>query len=264
MPPDQPTTTRSAAPSELFSLDGKVALVTGGGQGIGREIARCLRAAGASIVIGEIADDRAKTAADELGGMALSLDVTDPRSVAAATAHIVEHHGRIDILVNNAGIAHNVASEDESDEGWRQVMAVNLDGLFWCCRDVGRVMLRQGGGSIVNIASMSGLISNHPQPQAAYNASKAAVIMLTKSLAGEWAQRGVRVNSISPAYVATALLEQVQEQQPNWVEVWMGSTPMGRPAQPAEIGPAALYLASDASSYVTGSNLVVDGGYTVW
>jgi NAD(P)-dependent dehydrogenase (short-subunit alcohol dehydrogenase family) len=142
-------------------------------------------------------------------------------------------------------------------------MSVNLDGVFWCCRALGRAMLEQGSGAIVNIASMSGVVSNHPQPQAAYNASKAGVITLTKSLAGEWASRGVRVNAVSPGYIRTPLTEQGMA-MPEWADVWLASTPMGRLAEPEEIAPAVVYLASDASSYATGTNLVIDGGYTSW
>ncbi len=135
--------------------------------------------------------------------------------------------------------------------------------MFYCCREFGKVMLAQGRGSIINTASMSGIISNTPQPQSAYNASKAGVILLTKSLAGEWAQRGVRVNSISPGYVATEMTKRGMENEP-WRKEWLHFTPMNRVGEPAEIASAVLFLASDASSYFTGSNLVVDGGYTCW
>jgi NAD(P)-dependent dehydrogenase (short-subunit alcohol dehydrogenase family) len=142
-------------------------------------------------------------------------------------------------------------------------MSVNLDGVFYCCREVGRAMLERGSGAIVNIASMSGVISNHPQPQSAYNASKAGVIMLTKSLAGEWAGRGVRVNAVSPGYIRTPMTEIGLANQ-EWADVWISSTPIGRLAEPEEIAPAVLYLASDASSFATGTNLLIDGGYTSW
>ena len=133
--------------------------------------------------------------------------MTDPASVRNLVETVLDEHGGIDVLVNNAGIVHNIPSEEVPDEEWLAVISVNLNGVFWCCREVGKVMLERGSGSIVNIASMSGIISNHPQPQSAYNASKAAVITLTKSLAGEWAGRGVRVNSVSPGYIRTPLTE---------------------------------------------------------
>ncbi len=244
-------------------LDGRVALVTGAGQGIGREVARILAGAGAQVVVADRNRDTGAAAADELGGAFVELDVTESVAVRSAVDSIVAEHGRIDILVNNAGIVRNSPAESTSDEDWRDVFRVNVDGLFWCCREVGRAMLEAGRGSIVNIASMSGLVVNRPQPQAAYNASKAAVVMLTKSLAAEWASRGVRVNAIAPGYVATELTLKGMS-NPEWREAWLHSTPMGRVAQPSEIAPAALYLASDASSFVTGSVLVIDGGYTAW
>jgi NAD(P)-dependent dehydrogenase (short-subunit alcohol dehydrogenase family) len=176
---------------------------------------------------------------------------------------VLSNRGKLDVFVNNAGIAHNVPAEEMTDEEWRRMLSINLDGVFWCCREAGRAMLERGSGSIVNIASMSGIVSNHPQPQAHYNTAKAGVIMLTKSLAGEWASRGVRVNSISPGYVRTPITELGMSKE-EWSSVWLSSTPMGRLAEPREIAPAVVYLASDASSYATGTNLVVDGGYTSW
>ncbi len=246
-----------------FSLEGKVAIITGGGQSLGLEISRALHAAGAEVVIAEINDETGPDAAEELGGTFVKTDVTDPQSARELVRAVLDAHGRIDILVNNAGVVHNIPSEEVPDEEWRKVMSVNLDGVFWCCREVGKAMLERGSGAIVNIASMSGIVSNHPQPQAAYNASKAGVITLTKSLAGEWASRGVRVNCVSPGYIRTPLTE-LGMSKSEWAEVWLSSTPMGRLAEPHEIAPAVLYLASDAASYATGANLVVDGGYTSW
>ncbi len=246
-----------------FSLQDRVAVVTGGGGGIGLEIGRALRAAGAAVVAAEINAESGRAAAEKLEGDFVQTDVTDPHSVREMVRAVLAGHGKIDVFVNNAGIAHNVPAEEMSDEEWRRMLSINLDGVFWCCREAGRAMLERGSGAIVNIASMSGMVSNHPQPQAHYNASKAGVIMLTKSLAGEWASRGVRVNSISPGYVRTPLTE-LGMSNPEWRDVWLSSTPMGRIAEPREIAPAVVFLASDASSYATGTNLVVDGGYTSW
>jgi NAD(P)-dependent dehydrogenase (short-subunit alcohol dehydrogenase family) len=246
-----------------FSLRGRVAVVTGGGQSLGLAISRALHRAGAEVVIAEVNERTGPDAAEELEGTFVHTDVTDPASVRDMVEMVLEDHSRIDILVNNAGIVHNIPSEEVPDEEWLAVISVNLNGVFWCCREVGEAMLERGSGSIVNIASMSGIISNHPQPQAAYNASKAAVITLTKSLAGEWASRGVRVNSVSPGYIRTPLTE-LGMSKSEWSEVWLSSTPMGRLAEPQEIAPAVLYLASDAASFATGTNLVVDGGYTSW
>ena len=246
-----------------FSLRDRVAVVTGGGQSLGLAISRALRDAGARVVIAEVNDETGPDAAEELGGTFVHTDVTDPGSVRDMVETVMGEHGRVDVLVNNAGIVHNIPSEEVPDEEWLSVISVNLNGVFWCCREVGRAMLERGSGSIVNIASMSGIVSNHPQPQSAYNASKAAVITLTRSLAGEWAPRGVRVNSVSPGYIRTPLTE-LGMSKTEWSDVWLSQTPMGRLAEPEEIAPAVVYLASDAASFATGTNLVVDGGYTSW
>ena len=164
---------------------------------------------------------------------------------------------------NNAGIVKWCEAEKVSEEDWRNVLDVNLNGLFFCCQEVGRHMIERGGGSIINIASMSGAIVNRPQPQASYNASKAAVIHLTRSLACEWAPYGVRVNAIAPGYMATDMAKPFFD-DPKYGGVWIPWTPMNRPGEPEELGPAAIFLASDASSFMTGATLFVDGGYTCW
>jgi NAD(P)-dependent dehydrogenase (short-subunit alcohol dehydrogenase family) len=251
-----------------FDLSGRKAIITGGGRGIGLEIARVLARAGADIAIAEINADQAENAAREiraLGRAALPV-VTDVRasvSVNAMAEQVISQFGHVDILVNNAGVVVNVPTEDMTDEDWQQVLDVNLNGVFYCCRAVGRHMLGRQSGAIVNIGSMSGVISNMPQPQSAYNASKAAVIHLTKSLAGEWADRNVRVNSVSPGYIGTEMTRRGMS-NPDRFKYWMEMTPMKRVGEPVEIANAVWYLASDASTFATGTNLVIDGGYTSW
>lgn len=251
-------------PEPSWSLDGKTAVVTGAAQGIGKAIAARLSRAGAHVVVTDLDDILGPATADEIGGEFVRLDVTDSAAVDAVVADLTGRLGRLDIWVNNAGIAVNAAAEEMTDDQWRRVMTVNLDAVFYCSRAVGRHMLAQGAGAIVNIASMSGSIANHPQPQCGYNTSKAGVIMLTKSLAAEWAPRGVRVNSVSPGYTRTAILDQVLAIRQDWAQVWFDRTPMGRPAEVEEVAAVVHFLASDAASFVTGSDYTVDGGYTAW
>lgn len=254
--------------TNAFDLAGRTALVTGAGRGIGFEIARTLAGAGADIVVAEYDAASGENAVTELTGKGHSaffvqVDVRDPKSVRTMTEQVYSQVEAVDILVNNAGIARNTPAEDTSDDEWTEVMSVNLNGVFWCCREVGQKMLARGRGNIVNIASMSGMIVNKPQPQAAYNASKAGVILLTKSLAAEWAGRGLRVNSVSPGYIGTEMTKLGMENEA-WKQEWLESTPLGRVGEPTDVAHAVWYLASDAAKFATGTNLVVDGGYTSW
>ncbi len=255
--------------SNLFGLTGHVAIVTGGGQGIGREIVRTLARAGASISVAELNPKTAEEAAKEVkeigcDSLAVQTNVREPESVEAMVKRTLDKFGQIDILVNNAGIALNVPSETATIEEWNRILGVNLFGVIWCCTAVGRHMLERKKGAIVNIASMSGSIVNKPQPQAGYNVAKAGVIMLTKSLAAEWATRGVRVNSVSPGYIGTELLNKGLKEFPEWGKVWFEMTPMGHLGTPTDVAHAVWYLASDAAAYATGTDLIVDGGYTCW
>ncbi len=255
---------------EKLKLDGRVAVVTGGGQGIGAACARALGEAGAKVIVAELLPDRAHSVAGALtaigiDAIGLPLDVTRSADVDALAAKVVTDHGRVDVLVNNAGVAKSdVRAEDTSDEHWRFHMDVNVDGLFWCCRAFGRQMLAQRKGAIVNIGSMSGFIVNKPQPQAFYNASKAAVHHLTRSLAAEWGARGVRVNAVAPTYIETPLTSFGIQENPEMYKVWLDMTPMGRVGQPDEIASVVHFLASDASSLMTGAIVLADGGYCCW
>ncbi|MES1935406.1 glucose 1-dehydrogenase [Salinisphaera hydrothermalis] len=249
-----------------FDLSGRTAVVVGAGGGIGGAIAKTLAAAGARIVSLDRTLEIANRYAEYLGSSLLSgfeIDIGDQASVASVANAVQQRFGPADILVNSAGVVDNTPAEDMTAEQWRRVFGVNLDGLFWCCQCFGRQMLARNRGAIVNIASMSGMVVNKPQPQASYNASKAGVIMLTKSLAAEWADRGVRINAVSPGYIGTDMTRRGLE-EPAWRQAWLDMTPMARVGEPSEIANAVWFLASEAATFATGSNLVVDGGYTSW
>ncbi|SUM34700.1 oxidoreductase [Staphylococcus gallinarum] len=194
--------------------------------------------------------------------MACKVDVTNVEDVDKMVQDVVNHFGHIDILFNNAGINEHVKFEDMPYERWVKNMDVNINSMVLVLQAVGKVMIKQQKGSIINTSSMSGIIVNTPQPQAAYNTSKGAVIMFTKSLASEWAQHGIRVNTIAPGYMKTELTKDYFAQGGDMIDTWMKFTPLGRPGVPEELQGAAVYLASDASSFVTGSVLTIDGGYT--
>jgi len=254
---------------ERFNLKGRVAVVTGGGQGIGLSCVEALAEAGAHVFIADMdekiaGEARAAMAAKGFATDVVPMDVTKPSEVDACAERVMAETGRVDVLVCNAGIARSeVPAEDVTDERWLNVLDVNLNGVFWCCRAFGRHMLAAGRGSIVTIGSMSGFIVNKPQAQSYYNASKAGVHHLTKSLAAEWGARGVRVNSVAPTYINTPLTAFAKTNKAMY-DTWMEMTPMGRMGEPDEIAAIVLFLASDASSLMTGSIVQADAGYTCW
>ena len=248
-------------------LGGRIAVVTGAGRGIGLGIAERLATEGATVVIGEVVDDRGREAAAALVARGLSvqavrLDVSDAASCTAMVGTVIERHGRIDVLVNNAGLFRLHRSEEMPEEDWRIQIDVMLTGTFFCSQAVGRVMIAQGGGCIVNIASIGGM-GGWPM-RSAYNAAKAGVINLTEVLATEWAHHGIRVNAVSPGVTRTDMLDVAVSKGEASLQRYEDRTPLGRVAEVSEIAAAVLFLASDRSSYVTGQNLRVDGGWVPW
>lgn len=244
-----------------FELGGRVAIVTGGASGIGRAVAGVLAEAGATVIVADRDIAGASEVAEGLGGAALALDVTDPEAVDRAALDVTARYGPPAILINNAGIVHNAPALDMATADWARVIDVNLNGVFYCARAFGREMVAARRGAIVNISSICGQVTVHPQPQVAYNAAKAGVDQITRSLAVEWAACGVRVNAVAPGYTATELTL-AGRSRPDWFDTWLRATPMARMADPREIAMAVLFLASDAASYITGTVLTVDGGYT--
>jgi NAD(P)-dependent dehydrogenase (short-subunit alcohol dehydrogenase family) len=253
---------------KLFDLTGKTAIVTGGGKGIGRQLAEGLAEAGANLVLCARQADRCEQAAaelEQLGVRALGLgcDVRDPDQVQEVVARTVADFGRVDILVNNAGTVWGAPPEDTPLEGWQKVVDVNLTGVFLFSQAAGRRMIDDGGGTIVNIASVAGLRSGPPEIMntIAYNATKGGVIAFTRDLAGKWAHHGIRVNAIAPGWFPSEMANFVLDQHGDDIK---RRIPLGRFGGPEDLKGVVIFLASDASAYVTAHTLVVDGGQSAW
>ena len=251
---------------DTFSLTGRTALVTGATRGLGRAFARAIAEAGGDVVIhGRDAEaaEEVRAEIESLGRTAHVVlgELTSRESVDALVSEALERAGNIDVLVNNAGACVHRPALEVTDDEWAQVIDTNLTALWRVSQAVGAHMVERRTGSIVNVGSISGLIVNRPQWQPAYNASKAAVHQLTKSLAAEWAPSGVRVNAVAPGYVKT---DMAPVDEPQFQRFWIEDAPQQRYAVPDEISPAVVFLASEAASFMTGSVLVIDGGYTVY
>lgn len=251
---------------DKFQMTGRTSVVTGSTRGLGRAFARALAEAGSNIVVvGRDAEAAAEVEAElqdlGVGVLTVLADVTSRPDIERLLDETVSRFGRADVLVNNAGACIHKPALEVTDDEWRDVMSVNVDGLFIASQVFGRHMIERGGGSIVNVGSMSASIVNRPQWQPAYNASKAAVQHLTRSLAAEWAPSGVRVNAIAPGYMHT---DMAPVDDPQFYRHWIEDAPQQRAGEPDELGPAMVFLASEASSFMTGSVLTIDGGYSVY
>ena len=253
---------------DKYNLKSKVCLVTGGAGGIGEEICKALLDAGAKVILADIDEKKTYKLTKKLSSKhkniySYKLDATSLESIISLKNKLIKKFNKIDVLVNAIGICKNKDAAKVAKEEWDEVININVNSMFYLCREFGKIFIKRKSGCIVNIGSNSGLIVDRPQPQVSYNASKAAVHQLTKSLACEWAKYNIRVNAVAPGYVATKMTL-LGRSKPNWFKYWIDMTPMKRLAKPSEIASAVLFLSTDSSSYCTGTILSVDGGYTSW
>jgi NAD(P)-dependent dehydrogenase (short-subunit alcohol dehydrogenase family) len=254
---------------DSFRLDGKAAIVTGGDRGIGRAIAGGLAEAGADVVVANRDADAGAAAAEEItdetdsDAIAVRTDVTDETDVAHLVERTAETFGGPDVLVNNAGVVVHRPAEEMTREEFARVLDVNLTGVFLCSRAAGREMIAGDGGVVLNISSMSARVANYPQRQVGYNASKAGVEGFTRQLASEWAEHGIRVNALAPGYIRTEMVDQGLRDDPEREATWTGEMLTDEMARPEDLAPVALAMVSDATWYMTGETVTVDGGYTV-
>jgi NAD(P)-dependent dehydrogenase (short-subunit alcohol dehydrogenase family) len=254
-------------PAALFRIDGRVAVVTGASSGIGAALAEGLCGAGARLALAARRRERidelaARLAAEGSDVRAFACDVSREADVDRLVCDVLARFGRVDLLVNNAGITEVIAAEEESLATFERVLATNLTGAFLCSQRCARAMLANGGGAIVNVASVLGMVGSGQVPQASYAASKGGLVNLTRELAAQWARRGIRVNALAPAWFPSEMTQEMfaDENALRWIR---NRTPMGRGGDPAELVGPLLFLASDAASYVTGQILAVDGGWTI-
>ncbi|MBN1188147.1 MAG: SDR family oxidoreductase [Dehalococcoidales bacterium] len=250
---------------KLFDIKGRKALVTGAGRGIGKVLARTLAEVGCDVALFGLHEQNLEEVAVKIRKMrrcciTIEGDVSRNQDVKKAFDRVVNEFGRLDICVNNAGISMQKPVEEMPEKDWDLIMDINMKGVFLCSQAAAHIMIPQKSGSIINIGSISARVVNVPQKQAIYNTSKAGVVMLTQAMAVEWAPHGIRVNSISPGYIKT---EMTLSSMSGLFPAWESLTPLGRLGEPEELRGALIYLASDASSYTTGHDLVVDGGYTI-